>query len=282
MAFGLATRTLTFASGSLARAPGTARSRCFEKYQVEARFGAQVPIVHWAPKRPGMVACDISVNNVLAVVNSRLLGDYVRLDSRVRSLGLCIKAWAQARGINDRSKGTVSSFALSLMLIHFLQRRPVPILPSLQDIAFSRSSPPDFVNGVDCRYCKDPELIEEELKYLRRGGPPNSESVGLLLLEFFKYYGHDYRNGIIRIRDTRSELPPGDETGYYLVVDNPFEVGKDVANIDGAQHDIIQKELRRAWSLLKDGRSLVEVLQNPMLAEPTSASRNRRKGNWRG
>merc|ERR1719384_1951547 len=103
-----------------------------------------------------MIACDISVNNVLAVVNSRLVGQYVRTDERLRTLGVGLKAWAQARGINDRSRGTVSSFSLVLMLIHFLQRRDPPVLPSLQDIAFSRSLPPEFVNGVDCRYCSSP------------------------------------------------------------------------------------------------------------------------------
>merc|ERR1719384_1624698 len=69
-----------------------------------------------------MIACDISVNNVLAVVNSRLVGQYVRTDERLRTLGVGLKAWAQARGINDRSRGTISSFSLVLMLIHFLQR----------------------------------------------------------------------------------------------------------------------------------------------------------------
>jgi len=243
-----------------------------EKYQVEPRFGAQVPILHWSPRRPGMVACDISVNNVLAVVNSRLLGQYVRLDDRVRTLGLCLKAWAQARGINDRSRGTVSSFALVLMLIHFLQRRTPPVLPSLQDIAFSLSLEPDFVNGVDCRYCADASQIHAEMEYLRAGRPPNQESSGLLLMEFFRYFGHEYRNGIIRIRDTRSQLPPFDETGSYLVVDNPFEVGKDVANVDGSQHDIIQKELRRAWALLKDGRPFAEILRSSAaVTEPPSS-----------
>ncbi|CAE7033058.1 URT1 [Symbiodinium sp. CCMP2456] len=189
-----------------------------------------------------MVSCDISVNNVLAVVNSRLVGHYVRLDDRVRTLGLCIKAWAAARRINDRSRGTISSFALVLMLIHFLQRRDPPVLPSLQDIAFSQNEKPKFVNGVDCRFCTDAGKIREELAYLRGARSPNEEDVATLLLEFFRYFGKDYRSGIIRIRDTRSMLPPGDETKCFLVVDNPFEVGKDVANIDASQQSALRKD----------------------------------------
>ncbi|CAE7802523.1 URT1, partial [Symbiodinium microadriaticum] len=232
-------------------------------HYVEARFGAQVPILHWAPLRPGMVSCDISVNNVLAVVNSRLVGHYVRLDDRVRTLGLCIKAWAAARRINDRSRGTISSFALVLMLIHFLQRRDPPVLPSLQDIAFSQNEKPKFVNGVDCRFCTDAGKIREELAYLRGARAPNEEDAATLLLEFFRYFGKDYRSGIIRIRDTRSMLPPGDETKCFLVVDNPFEVGKDVANIDASQQSALRKEFRRAWSYLNQGRSFSDLLQDP-------------------
>eukprot|EP00927_Polykrikos_kofoidii_P005813 TRINITY_DN12314_c0_g1_i1.p1 TRINITY_DN12314_c0_g1~~TRINITY_DN12314_c0_g1_i1.p1 ORF type:complete len:502 (-),score=65.23 TRINITY_DN12314_c0_g1_i1:117-1622(-) len=231
-------------------------------HHVEPRFGAQVPILHWAPKRPGMVACDISVNNVLAVVNSRLLSRYTKMDDRLRVLGLCLKVWAQARGINDRFRGTLSSFALSLMLIHFLQRVTPPALPSLQDIAVTRGQPPVFVVGVDCRYCVDSEEIEREMKYLRAGRPPNEDSVGRLLLDFVRYFGHEYRHGIIRIRDTRSLIPPVDESRKYFFVDNPFEVGKDVANVSD-EHNIIRKEFRRAWSLLAQGRSFREVLRSP-------------------
>jgi len=148
------------------------------------------------------------------------------------------------------------------MLIHFLQRRPSPVVPSLQDIAFSRSQPPSFVAGVDCRYCTDKHEIEHELKYLRGTKPPNDETAGSLLLEFFRYFGHDYRHGIIRIRDTRSLLPHVDERDTYLQVDNPFEPGKDVANVDASQYDIIKKELRRAFNLLSSGRPFRDVVQN--------------------
>lgn len=234
-----------------------------ESHHVEARFGAQVPILHWAPLRPGMVSCDISVNNVLAVVNSRLVGRYVRLDDRLRTLGLCVKAWAAARGINDRSRGTLSSFSLVLMLIHFLQRREPPILPSLQDLAFSHNEKPRYINGVDCRFCTDAAQIEREMAYLRGPRSPNKEDVGTLLLDFFRHFGHEYRSGIIRIRDTRSVLPPGDESKCFLVVDNPFEVGKDVANVDASQQGSIRKEFRRAWSYLSQGRSFMALLSSP-------------------
>jgi len=129
----------------------------------ETRFKARVPILHWQPQRTGLPNSDISVNNDLAVSNSHLVGQYAALDYRVRQLTLVLKMWARARGINDRSRGTVSSFALTLMLIHFLQRRQ--ILPSLQDLAVAREEPEHSVLGVDCRYCTDVTAVQKDHLY---------------------------------------------------------------------------------------------------------------------
>lgn len=124
-----------------------------------------MPIIHWAPRKAGLLACDISVNNVLAIANSKLVGEYTKIDRRLITLGVCVKAWANARGINDRSRGTLSSFSLVLMLIHYLQNNG--ILPSLQDLAVARNYAPVYVNGVDCRFCGDGAEIAEELEFLR-------------------------------------------------------------------------------------------------------------------
>ncbi|PFH31217.1 polynucleotide adenylyltransferase [Besnoitia besnoiti] len=298
-----------------------------------------------------MVSCDISVNNLLAVVNSKLLGAYVGIEPRLRTLGYAVKLWAKGRNINDRSRGTVSSFSLVLMLIHFLQNNVQPcVLPSLQDMAIRQRLPPVYIGGVDCRYTADPEAVKKELEFLRGGAPPNTETVGELLLQFFRYFGYEYRGGVIAIRDisqfalspsqpnidrwgadlanyraaslfrdrrsnaasTRRALLPqrlhgrggdgveDDEAtgiasfasdfagsgkggtvgdgdifdspsaslrdadlhstgGDYLVVDNPFEVGKDVCNVLPCQYQRIRHEFKRAFRMLADGASFRQV-----------------------
>lgn len=270
--------------------------------------------------QPSMVACDISVNNLLAVVNSKLLGAYVHTDTRLRTLGYSVKWWAKGRNINDRARGTVSSFSLILMLIHFLQRHAnPPVLPSLQDIAIRQQAPPVYIGGVDCRYTSDRTAIERELAFLRNGRAANTRSPGMLLLQFFHYYGYEYKGGVISIRDTtgftRESHPsetrcffPGEKTaaarrrggprwtleeqarvcvsgreqhsendfpgplanslsaadihnigGDYLVVDNPFEVGKDVCNVLPCQYQRIRHEFRRAFRMLSEGSTLRQV-----------------------
>jgi DNA polymerase sigma len=237
-------------------------------HYIEPRFTARVPIIHWAPRKNGYLACDISINNSLAVVNSKLIGAYSAIDFRVVELGMTIKFWANARGINDRSRGTLSSFSLLLMLIHFLQRRSPPILPSLQDLALEKNEPPSYCMGSDIRYVNDTVMIQEEMARLSLDhGVSNPETSGELLLEFFRYYGYTYKSGIIGIRDLRSfHSSVLTDSQVYLVVDNPFEVGKDVANVNNNQHSRIRQEFRRAFSLLESGSNLDEVFSAPELS----------------
>ena len=231
-------------------------------HYIEPRFTARVPIIHWAPRKSGYLACDISINNSLAVVNSRLIGAYSAIDPRMVELGMVIKHWANARGINDRSRGTLSSFSLLLMLIHFLQRRTPPILPSLQDMALQGNQPPSYCLGSDVRYVTDSALIREELSRISGNTEPRDcESSAELLLEFFRYYGFTYRQGVIGIRDLRPfhSVDVTSDAHVYLVVDNPFEVGKDVANVSPNQHSRIRQEFRRAFTLLESGTNLEDI-----------------------
>jgi len=231
--------------------------------RIRPRLGAQMPILRWESRRAGGLACDVSVNNGLAVANSQLLARYMEVDDRLRVLGLCVKAWAKDRGINDRSRGTLSSFSLVLMLVHFLQRRDPPVLPSLQDLAVARGQAPIYLNGADCRYCDDPVEIARELKRLRGASEPNDESVGLLLHEFFRHFGYTYARGTIAVRSRSKFADRADEDQCYLVVDNPFEPGRDVANVEVCHYTRLREEFRRAHAMLHEGRNLKEVCEAP-------------------
>jgi DNA polymerase sigma len=49
-------------------------------------------------------ACDINVNNPLALENTRMIRTYVQLDDRVRPLAKIIKYWTKRRLLNDAGK----------------------------------------------------------------------------------------------------------------------------------------------------------------------------------
>uniref|UniRef100_A0A3B0MX83 Nucleotidyltransferase domain containing protein, putative n=1 Tax=Theileria annulata TaxID=5874 RepID=A0A3B0MX83_THEAN len=252
------------------------------------RFTAKIPILHWKRdyiKTPNTLydslntqekmyfecddipSIDISVNNDLAIINSILIGNYVSFEPRVRDLVLFLKLWARNRNINNRSEGTLSSFAISLMLIHFLQNCNPPLLPSLQDLAFSTNEEPKYISGVDCRFSTDFNKIKSELNYITKSKRNNSDNK-TLLTQFFKYFGwyNLYaQNKPILIRSVDlSEFNTENSliNEPYLHVDNPFEVGVDVANIAIHQRTKITSEFRKAYHSLKSGNSLSTLLNN--------------------
>ena len=64
---------------------------------------AKVPIVKlWDPTL--QVACDLNVNNPIALENTSLIKSYVAIDERVRPLAMIIKHWAKRRILNDAGK----------------------------------------------------------------------------------------------------------------------------------------------------------------------------------
>lgn len=61
---------------------------------------AKVPIVKfWDPEL--QLACDMNVNNTLALENTRMIKTYVEIDERVRPLAMIIKQWTKRRILND-------------------------------------------------------------------------------------------------------------------------------------------------------------------------------------
>lgn len=86
--------------------------RCleFEFLFLQALTRARVPIVKLMDPATG-ISCDICINNVLAVVNTKLLRDYAQIDVRLRQLAYIVKHWAKSRGVNETYQGTLSSYA---------------------------------------------------------------------------------------------------------------------------------------------------------------------------
>ena len=79
---------------TIKRIGGMLRGQGMEKVQTITR--AKVPIVKFIDPRSGLNV-DISINNTLALHNTRLLSEYAKLDKRVKDLTVCIKHWALHR-----------------------------------------------------------------------------------------------------------------------------------------------------------------------------------------
>ena len=107
---------------------------------------AKVPIVKFTMKKSNIEG-DLSLYNVLAIANTKLLATYANIDTRVKILGYAMKFFAKLCDIGDASRGSLSSYAYTLMVIHFLQQIKPPIVPVLQELY--DHSKPQPVNKID-------------------------------------------------------------------------------------------------------------------------------------
>jgi len=137
---------------------------------------AKVPILKFFD-REGRLEVDISVNNPTSIRNTHLLYCYSQADYRLRPMVVAVKFWAKSHNINEARLMTLSSYTITLMVIHYLQAGVTPpVLPCLQ-----RSYSEVFHPNSDIfrlNYGQDlPQYKSQSI-----------QSVGELLAGFFKYY----------------------------------------------------------------------------------------------
>ncbi|KAG0267314.1 hypothetical protein DFQ27_008874 [Actinomortierella ambigua] len=158
---------------------------------------ATVPIVKFVDPHTKLKG-DINYGNRLGVVNSEMIKMYTEIDIRCKKLLYLVKLLCRRQGINDSSKGTLSSYALNMMGITFLQNQVPPILPRLQAQSSSTTATTKSVEyyqrgregrmiwrSVSCTY-------DTDLERYRDFGKANRKSIGRLLLEFFEFFSRYY------------------------------------------------------------------------------------------
>jgi len=121
-------------SSSVIQAVAEALYKHREKYQyIFPITHARVPIVKFYLSK-WKLQCDISLENQLALRNTRMLAAYARIDERVQLLGYAIKHMAKVCDMGDAASGSLSSYAYILLLLHYLQRTNPPVVPVLQEV----------------------------------------------------------------------------------------------------------------------------------------------------
>ncbi|KAL5525231.1 hypothetical protein ACEPAF_9100 [Sanghuangporus sanghuang] len=238
------------------------------KFHVKPLPHARIPIVKLSldpsPGLPLGIACDIGFENRLALENTRLLLCYSLVDpTRVRTLVLFLKVWSKRRKINSPYEGTLSSYGYVLLVIYFLVHvKNPPVLPNLQQIPPLHPIPPEehHMGNNNIWFFDDIELLRQRWK------SQNTESVGELLIDFFRYYAKDfmYNTGVASIRagllrkevkgwqnDNDPRFKGGGERNR-LCIEDPFEMDYNVARCvtrDGLY--IIRGEFMRASRILQ-------------------------------
>ena len=226
---------------------------------------AKVPIVKFVDQR-SKIPIDISINNSLAIYNTKLLRLYNDCDSRVRPFILAVKHWALHRGICNAAYGTFSSYAWTLIALQSLQITSPPVVPNIQQDGMKSIK---VIEGTqyDLTMCEDPKALLNEL---------NSQSVGELLFNFFESFALNWPwdDSVLSIRSgghiTRSskkwkQQKPSiidaviDDNDvrlgkHSLPVEDPFDTMHDLSRVlrpEGAMD--IREEFLRGFKILSEG-----------------------------
>ncbi|KAI6232963.1 hypothetical protein M3Y99_00956500 [Aphelenchoides fujianensis] len=159
---------------------------------------------------------DLNVNNEAGIRNSILLHYYARIDDRLPAMCLLIKKWAKQQSIADAMMGTLNSYSLILLCIHYLQH--VKVLPNLQAL---------YPDHFDERRPLDNLALFQQLE-ARYPPSPNTQSVGELLIGFFDYMcNFPFHSHAISIRQNRvihRQTLPANTNRFFIFIEEPFDL----------------------------------------------------------
>ncbi|ORM40297.1 UTP:RNA uridylyltransferase 1 [Babesia sp. Xinjiang] len=214
-------------------------------------ISAKVPIAKLY-NRDNHNFCDISINNTVALNNTRFVKAMTRLDFRVVKLARFIKYWATCRCINNRSQGTLSSYTLILQLFYFMQNRSPPILPLFKDIETS-------IEGSDdeerTSFMTDSSDIFAKCDYLQQ----NTESITELLFDFFRFYSDKRFQGGRRGATVDLYTNEIAENNLGVLVMKCPITGKNVNPFTIRMWQSIYREFKRVDDCINDQRPVSQI-----------------------
>ena len=209
---------------------------------------ARVPIVTF---RYRDISCDISINQELSIHNSKLVKTYEAIDPRVQTIWFSLKHLAKKNGILSAKEGFLSSYALSMMLITYLQTRSPPVLPLLQQQVQSKMTG-EYVDGVNCSF-------DTYWYPYMEVAQKNKASSGDLLVGFLRFFGHEFNYSTMEVNPRLGQFRPqaavnvrnrfgrGPRRVGFWVMD-PFLVDRNVAGMcRGPNVGIIKDAFQKAY-----------------------------------
>ncbi|XP_066216624.1 speckle targeted PIP5K1A-regulated poly(A) polymerase isoform X4 [Saccopteryx leptura] len=197
-------------------------------YRVQTVPSARRPVVKFC-HRPSGLHGDVSLSNRLALHNSRFLSLCSELDGRVRPLVYTLRCWAQGRGLSG-SGPLLNNYALTLLVIYFLQTRDPPVLPTVSQLTQKAGEGEQVeVDGWDCSFPRDASRLEPST---------NKEPLSSLLAQFFSCVsGWDLRGSLLSLREGQSLPVSGGLPSHLweglrlgpMNLQDPFDLSHNVA-----------------------------------------------------
>lgn len=255
-------RYLSIIADLLTLLPGCQRVRRILK--------ARVPIVKYSNALTG-VDCDLCMLRS-GVDMTELLYLWHQTDARVAPLVRVVRHWADKVRLTNAISGSsgagrwISNFGLTLLVVYFLQTRPVPLLPTVSQLQQLAKDGCPLTHATVAAGPEDSAQLEStQCTLLPEQKSANSESLSTLLAEFFQLYaGLELQSRALSVV-FGCELPrPADAAALH--VQNPLDHHLNVTrNVTAEEVRRLSAEAARAtqllgtdawWSLMLDDRAV--------------------------
>ncbi|XP_056626481.1 speckle targeted PIP5K1A-regulated poly(A) polymerase isoform X2 [Triplophysa dalaica] len=168
-------------------------------HKVQTLSTARLPVVKFSHRELNLQG-DITINNRLAVRNTRFLQLCSGIDSRLRPLVYTVRLWAKQKHLAGNSSGPgplLNNYALTLLVIFYLQNRDPPVLPSVNKLkSMACEEETCVIEEWDCTFPSQPISVP---------GSKNTEDLCTLLYGFFTFYSKfDFSASVVSLRDGRA------------------------------------------------------------------------------
>ncbi|XP_042331845.1 poly(A) RNA polymerase, mitochondrial [Sceloporus undulatus] len=212
---------------------------------VQKILNARCPLVKFS-HQPSGFQCDLTANNRIAMRSTELLYIYGSLDSRVRALVFGVRCWARTHGITSSIPGPwITNFALTMMVLFFLQKRQPAIVPTLDQLKeLADMEDKQIIEGYDCTFVSNLNKIKPT---------ENTETLDVLLSDFFEYFGNfAFNKYSLNVRKGKEQNKP---EASALYIQNPFEQSLNISkNVNATQLErFVSLARESAWLLQKEG-----------------------------
>mmetsp|Transcript_28207 Transcript_28207/g.49259 ORF Transcript_28207/g.49259 Transcript_28207/m.49259 type:complete len:457 (-) Transcript_28207:24-1394(-) len=230
---------------------------------IEEIWGARIPILKL--QYDGILDVDLSCHNREPLLNTQLLKTYSELDPVVRDLVVVIKQWAKRESVCGAASKYLSSYAVTLMAIYFLQVHPSTGMPCLPTWAFG--------GDISTRACSNVKWT-------------CTQSLASLIFEFFDFFATKFRWGeeVVSIRvgkrhSATSGLFPqlrGRMNCPRIHIEDPFLVARNLNCVLGYEQESIFHTKLQATARILQCRSipyglrfsrLVTKIRSPPMAD---------------
>eukprot|EP00416_Gambierdiscus_australes_P015325 CAMPEP_0171064500 /NCGR_PEP_ID=MMETSP0766_2-20121228/6325_1 /TAXON_ID=439317 /ORGANISM="Gambierdiscus australes, Strain CAWD 149" /LENGTH=460 /DNA_ID=CAMNT_0011520539 /DNA_START=122 /DNA_END=1501 /DNA_ORIENTATION=+ len=191
---------------------------------IDQIWTARVPILKL--RFDQVLDVDLSCHNTEALPNTRLLKAYAELSPQVRELGLMVKLWAKEERVCGAPQGFLSSYALTLMAVYYLQVDQLVEMPVLPTLEFSGSSNGPSVTRRPPWECRLPTAV--------------------LLARFFRFYAIEFqwctevvsvRRGVRDHAEHRAYDQLRASQSPRLHIEDPFLTGRNLHCVLGAEQE---------------------------------------------